>query len=115
MLTDISRMRVFLKLGVTDMRKSINTLGPLVEGTMNLPPMAENLYVFCNRRKDIIKILYWDRNGFCLWQKRLEEDVFRWPTTQQEVLEIDRTELEWLLRGLDLTKAHKKLNFSSVI
>lgn len=114
MLTDISRMKVFLKLGVTDMRKSINTLSPIVESTMGLPSMAENLYVFCNRRKDIIKILYWDRNGFCLWQKRLEEDVFRWPETKEEVLEIDRTELEWLLRGLDLTNAHKKLNYLSV-
>ena len=115
MLTDISRMKVFLKLGVTDMRKSINTLSVLVQGSMGMDPFADSLYVFCNRRKDIIKILYFERNGFCLWMKRLERDVFRWPDTKNEVMEIDRSELGWLLSGLDIMKAHEKLKFSSVI
>jgi transposase len=108
-------MKVFLKLGVTDMRKSINTLSMLVQGSMGMDPFANSLYVFCNRRQDIIKILYYETNGFCLWMKRLETDVFQWPETKEEVMEVSRTELGWLLSGLDFTKAHEKTNFSSVI
>jgi len=115
MLSDLSRMRVHLKIGITDMRKSIGTLSILVQGEMGMNPFADSLYVFCNRRRDIIKILYWEKNGFCLWQKRLEKDVFRWPETKEQVKEIDRTELGWLLSGLDIAEAHEKLNFSSVI
>jgi len=115
MLSDLSRKRVFLRVGVTDMRKSIGTLSILVQGEMGMDPFAESLYVFCNRERAIIKILYWDRNGFCLWMKRLEKERFRWPETKKEVEEIGRQELEWLLNGLDFTKAHGKLNFSSVI
>jgi len=115
MLTDLSRKRVFLKIGVTDMRKSIGTLSILVQGEMKMDPFAESLYVFCNRRKEIIKVLYWDKNGFCLWMKRLEKERFRWPETKKEVEEIRREELEWLLSGLDYTKAHGKLIFSSVM
>lgn len=114
MLIDVSRMRIHLKLGATDMRKSFGTLSLLVQGEMGMDPFADRLYVFCNRRHDIIKILWWDRNGFCIWCKRLEKDVFRWPVTEEEVKEIDGTELGWLLSGLDITKAHEKLNFSSV-
>lgn len=115
MLSDLSRKRVFLKVGVTDMRKSIGTLSILVQGEMGMDPFAESLYVFCNRERAIIKILYWDRNGFCLWMKRLEKERFRWPETKKEVEEIGSKELEWLLNGLDFTKAHAKLNFSSVM
>lgn len=114
MLKEMNR-KVFLKIGVTDMRKSIGTLGILVQGDMKMDPFAESLYGFCNRNRDIIKILYWDRNGFCLWMKRLEKERFRWPETKKEVEEIGPQELEWLLNGLDFTKAHAKLKFSSVM
>ena len=115
MLTDISRMRVHLKLGATDMRKSINTLSILVQDSMGMDPFGDSLYVFCNRRKDIIKILYFETNGFCLWMKRLEKERFPWPETKSEVMEVTRTQLGWLLSGLDFTKAHEQLKFSSVI
>ena len=72
------------------MRKSIGTLSILVQGEMKMDPFAESLYVFCNRRKEIIKVLYWDKNGFCLWMKRLEKERFRWPETKKEVEEIRR-------------------------
>lgn len=112
--TDFSRMRVYLRPGVTDMRKSINTLSVVVQETMEMDPFAASLYVFCNRRHDIIKVLYWDANGFCLWQKRLEKHRFKWPGSGGEVMELDLTRLGWLLSGLDYTSAHEKLNFSSV-
>ena len=73
--------RVFLAVGSTDMRKSINGLSVLVERAMDLNPFNGDLFVFCNRRRNMIKILYWDKNGFALWHKRLEKHRFHWPTT----------------------------------
>lgn len=114
MFLDITGMRIFLKHGVTDMRKAINTLSMLVQDGMKMDPFSRSLYVFCNRRRDILKILYWDNNGFCLWMKRLEKHRFRWPESEKEVLEIDGTRLGWLLSGLDITGAHEKLHYTAV-
>ena len=113
-LTDFSQMRVYLKLGITDMRKSINTLSILVQEEMKLDVFSPGLFVFCNRRCDIIKILYWDNNGFALWQKRLEKHKFKWPKDEKDIFEIDHNQLGWLLSGLDITAAHEKLKFSLV-
>ena len=74
-----SDLRVYLATGVTDMRKSIDTLAILVAQQIYLYPLTGHLLAFCNRKRDTLKILYWDRNGFCLWHKRLERDRFRWP------------------------------------
>jgi transposase len=106
--------RVYLALGSTDMRKSINGLSIIVEQTMELNPFSGELFVFCNRRRNIIKILYWDRNGFCLWHKRLEEDRFNWPESEKEVMTIDQSQLQWLLYGLDIADAHKELYYQIV-
>jgi len=105
---------VYLALGSTDMRKSINGLSIMAEQAMDLNPFSGDLFVFCNRRRNIIKILYWDRNGFCLWHKRLEEHRFRWPESEREVMAIDRNSLQWLLYGLDISDAHKKLHYQVV-
>jgi len=109
-----SDIKVYLALGATDMRKSINTLSILASEQMGLDIFSGSLFGFCNRKRDIIKLLYWDKNGFCLWQKRLEKDVFKWPETRQEVLATTRQELIWLIQGLDITKAHKTLKYSAV-
>lgn len=105
---------VFLAIGATDMRKSINGLSLLVEEQFALDLFSGSYFAFCNRRRDIVKILYWEESGFCLWMKRLEKDVFRWPESEQEVIEVSRTALNWLLQGLDLQQAHKRLSYSSV-
>jgi len=103
--------RVYLALGSTDMRKAINGLSILVEQAMDLNPFSGDLFVFCNRRQNIIKILYWDENGFCLWQKRLEEHRFKWPRLPEQVLAINREQLNWLLAGLDFSSAHQRLYY----
>lgn len=112
-----SKMQVYLNIGNTDMRKSINTLSLLVEGEMDLDPFSGHLFAFCNRRRNIIKILYWDRNGFCLWQKRLEKDKFNWPQSYEQVLKIDQRQLSFLLEGLDLNQAmaYKELHYSRML
>jgi transposase len=93
------------------MRKSINGLSALVERAMDLNPFAGDLFVFCNRRRNMIKILYWDQNGFALWLKRLEKHRFHWPTRAGEVVCLKAKELEWLLAGLDYTHAHEQLHY----
>jgi transposase len=105
---------VYLALGFTDMRKSINGLSIMVEQAMGHNPFSGDLFVFCNRHRRIIKILYWDRNGFCLWQKRLEKDRFKWPKSADEVISIDQRQLQWLLSGLNIADAHRQLYYQSV-
>lgn len=107
-------LRVFLAVGTTDMRKSIESLCLLVQMQLALDPFAGHLFGFCNRRRNMVKILYWDRNGFCLWQKRLERHRFVWPQSQQQVLGLDGRELNWLLEGLDLRqyRSHETLHYS---
>ena len=111
-----SDSKVYLALGFTDMRKSINTLSILVEKSLSLDPFSGHLFAFCNRRQTILKILYWDRNGFCLWQKRLERHQFKWPVEASEILEIEQRELNWLLEGLDIrqSQAHSNLSYSLI-
>lgn len=104
-------IRVYLALGATDMRKAINGLSVLVEQAMGRDPFSGDLFVFCNRRKNILKILYWDQNGFCLWHKRLEEHRFLWPKRPEQVMAIDRKQLDWLLAGLDIGRAHQRLYY----
>jgi len=116
MLLPSQGMQVYLALGNTDMRKSINGLSVLVESNMDLDPFSGHFFVFCNRRRNILKVLYWDRNGFCLWHKRLEKDRFRWPESEREVLNIGHRELMWLIEGLEIRQqdAHKSLSYSVI-
>jgi transposase len=109
-------IKVYLGLGATDMRKSIDSLSVLVSEHLNQNPFSGHFFVFCNRGRTILKILYWDRNGFCLWHKRLEKDKFRWPEYRSEVHEISDRELRWLLEGLDIEQAHAhgNLDYQSV-
>ena len=112
-----SNVRVFLAPGSTDMRKAINSLSILVEATLRLDPFSGHLFVFCNGGRTILKVLYWDRNGFCLWQKRLEKHRFKWPQNRDEVMEIGTRELSFILEGLDIqaVKPLKELKYKSVI
>ncbi|ACN17519.1 transposase [Desulforapulum autotrophicum HRM2] len=90
-----SNIRVYLAMGITDMRKSIDGLSILVSERLELDPFSGHLFVFCNRKRNMIKILYWDRNGFCLWHKRLEKHFFKWPTSKEEIMTIEKRELTW--------------------
>lgn len=106
--------KVYIAIGAVDMRKAINGLSTLVAGTLRLDVFSGCFFAFSNKRRSMVKILYWDSNGFCLWQKRLEKSRFRWPNSSKEVLEITHRELQWLLSGLDIkqSKAHKTLVYS---
>jgi transposase len=111
-----SNIRVYLAMGITDMRKSIDGLSILVSEHLELDPFSGHLFVFCNRKRNMIKILYWDRNGFCLWHKRLEKHFFKWPASKKEIMTIEKRELTWLMDGLNIhqKEAHHFLNYSTL-
>jgi transposase len=105
---------IWLVLGSTDMRKSIDGLSLLVADQLNMDALSGQLFVFCNRARSIIKILYWERNGFCLWQKRLEGFRFFWPSSEHEVQAVDKRYLFLLLEGINplQIQGHPVKNFS---
>jgi transposase len=115
MLRPDAQTQVYLYVDPVDMRKSIDGLSVLVEQEMALSPMMEALFVFCNRGRDKIKILCWERNGFIVWYKRLEKQRFRWPKAG-ETLQLSGRELNWLLDGFDIfhNQAHKTVLFDTV-
>lgn len=94
-------LKVYLHRDAVDGRKNINGLALLVEQGLKLDPFAPALFVFGNRRRDRIRILLWDRNGFWLMTKRLETDRFTWPD-DAEVVALNVEQLHWLLSGIDL-------------
>ncbi len=109
--------QVFLYRQPVDFRKSIGGLSILVEQELGHSPFGAALYVFVNRQRDKIKALYWHRNGFCLWYKRLERERFAWPQRLEEpTVALTMQELEWLLEGFDLwrNQPHKTLHYQSV-
>lgn len=106
MINDISSKQVFLATGNTDLRKSIDGLAILVKECFNLDPFSTCLFVFCNKKRDKIKILQWEHNGFWLYYRRLERGKFYWPTTKDDVVSISYREFRWLLDGLSLEQKH---------
>ena len=98
-----SSLKVWLSAKPTDMRKAIDGLSFLVVDAMQLDPNSGELFIFYNRQFNKLKILYWDKNGFCLWYKRLEKYHFKLPKNPSSHLQISATQLRWLLDGLDFT------------
>lgn len=94
-------LKVYVHRDAVDLRKSINALAAIVEQSMKLDPFAQAVYVFSNQRRDRVKMLLWERNGFWLLMKRLEQDRFAWPR-KQAVLKLKTEQLHWLLNGIDI-------------
>lgn len=112
MLNFNSEAKIYLRTGATDMRKSINGLAGLVQTEMFLDPFSSAYFVFCNKTRHLIKLLYWDKTGFALWYKRLEEHKFPWPQKEEETRNITAEEITWLLSGVDFFKAHEKVKYT---
>ena len=99
-MMNLAGKRVYLACGFTDMRKSINGLAAIVEGSFKHDPFDGALFVFCNRRRDRVKILEWDIDGFWLHFKRLEKGHFKWPTPGDEAtMSLTGEELMYFLSG----------------
>ncbi len=109
--------KVFIHRDPVDMRKGINGLCEIVQFEMGLDFKGRYLFVFSGRRKDRMKILYFDRSGYCLWQKRLEKENFPWPRkSTEEVVHISTEQMSWLLEGYDIwkMKPFEELSFELV-
>jgi len=112
-----SNIPIYLHVDAVDFRKSINGLSVIVDEAMGLSPFEVGVFVFCNRRRDKLKVLYWDNTGFALWYKRLEKDKFKWPRkVSDDVLVLTGEQWNWLLRGLNFLdiKPHQEWQFSAV-
>ena len=106
-------VRVYLCTSPCDMRRSFDGLHALVAGAMKLDAFAGHLFCFANRRRDRVKILYWDRDGFAVWAKRLEEGTYAMPfrEDQEHHREITAQELGALLSGIDLSQAKRRKRY----
>jgi transposase len=104
-------VRVFVARGATDLRKSFDALSAVVRDVLRQDPLSGHLFVFLNRRRDRIKVLYWDRVGFCLFYKRLEGGSFEAPSVEQ----IDAGTLLQLLQGIELSSVRRKKWYSRVM
>lgn len=117
MRPSVTLPQVYLCAEPVDFRKSITGLSLLVEQQLELDPFEKTLFVFTNRRRNKIKILYWEKNGFCLWYKSLQKERFKWPKEQLTTTVIlNGEQLNWLLDGFDLwrNKPHQPLHYRSV-
>lgn len=95
---------IYLYRHPVDMRKAANGLVAIVEGEMELDPFSARLFVFCNNARTIVKIVYWEGNGFVLWMKKLQKLRFQWPSDLPlDVIELNAQQVNWLLSGYDLT------------
>lgn len=118
MFGDISKAeKIYIACGYTDMRKSIDGLAAIVQQNFQLNPFQNSLFLFSGRRRDRMKALYWEGDGFVLVYKRLEGGRFQWPMNAEAVRSITSQEFRWLLEGLsiDQPKAVKKLNITTCL
>ena len=108
---------IILATGATDFRKQITSLSSMVTMQNHMDPFADGyVFIFCNRRRNAIKVLRYDKNGFVLATKKLLDGMkFQWPRNKDEVKEITKQQLEWLLDGLEIEQkhAHHSVDLSS--
>ena len=100
--------RIYLYNGPCDMRKSFDGLCGMVRSELGADPLSGSLFVFCNRRRNMVKVLYWDRDGFAIWYKRLEQGTFTLPVVEGRGGIIERRELAMLLEGVIPKKVGKR-------
>ena len=107
--------KVYLACGSTDLRKNIDALSSLVQDSFKLDPYSDTMFVFCNRSRDIIKILEWDGDGFWLHTKKIEQGRFNWPpTAEEDLMDLTRRELEILIGSTRLrSKLQRRRIFGS--
>jgi len=104
-------VKIFVASGPTDMRRSFDGLCAMAQHVLLKDPFSGHLFVFCNRRRDRVKILFWDRSGFVLWCKRLEEGTFHLPSSDATHVEMESAELALVLEGIDLDGAKRRKRY----
>ena len=118
MLNDFKcRCPVYIACGYTDLRRGIDGLAGIVESQFEMNPFQQVMFLFCGRKGDRLKALYWEGDGFLLLYKRLEQGSFQWPRTKNEVQALTPQQYRWLMEGLSIEqpKAHKPMTRLSMI
>lgn len=115
MISLAPQIRAFVYRKPTDMRKSFDGLVALTESALRQDPLSGSLFVFLNRRRDRIKILYWGQTGFCIWYQQLQKGTYQLPDDKsleaQESIEVTRSQLSLILDGIDLSSARQRMRF----
>lgn len=114
MIPDLSKVDIYVRPGVTDMRKQVNGLSIIVEEQMEDNPGSGALFLFCSKDRRLMKCIWWDRNGFCLWQKRLEKGKYPWPDTEEKARSINREQFTMLLDGIDFWNAYQSITYEEM-
>jgi transposase len=109
-------VRIFLAADATDMRKGFDSLACLVQSSLTRDPLSGHLFVFRSRRGDRVKVLYWDKDGYALWYKRLERGTFRFPAIATgdgaKGVEVEAADLMMILDGVDLGSVRRQRRYS---
>ena len=115
-MTDLSNLRIFVCTSPIKMNLGFDRLMGVAQGTFDQDPLSGHLFLFFNRQRDRIKILFWDVDGFCIWYKRLEVGVFQLPAVaaDQPGVELDCCQLNRLLGGLDLRNGRRRRRYRRV-
>jgi len=105
-------VRIFISTEPTDMRKGFDGLSAIVEHGWGASPLSGDLFVFSNRRRTLLKLLYWDTDGYAIWYKRLEQGGFRIPSpTPEGRIELTTAKLAMILEGIDITNTRKRKRY----
>jgi transposase len=115
-MTDLSNLRIFVCLMPTKMNYSFDRLMGMAQETFDQDPLSGHLFLFFNRQRDRVKILFWDVDGFCIWYKRLEAGTFQMPavTDEQQGIELNSDQLTKLLGGMDLNSGRRRRRYRRV-
>lgn len=105
-------VRIYVCVAAADMRKGFDGLAALAREVIAEDPLSGHLFVFRNRQADRIKVLYWDRDGYAIWQKRLERGSFAFPASKAKRMELTSVQLHMILQGMDLAKVQQCRRFS---
>ena len=116
MRTALALTQVFLYQQPIDFRKAHMGLCAIIECELGHDPFAGHLYAFTNKRRNKIKCLFWEDNGFVLYYKSLSEEKFKWPKRDDKLITLTGQQINWLLDGYDISamKGHKKLHYEAV-
>ena len=114
MRLDFSHTRIIIRPGTTNMLASREQLLETIKTIMKDDPFSGAVFIFCNRKRNILKMIWWDKTGFWVAQKKLEKGQWPWPNTQKEVKQLNLDQIEMLLKGVDFFKGHEELFFSEI-
>jgi transposase len=115
MLNLPSSVRILYCVVPVDMRRSFDSLAEIVRSALGEEPMSGHLFVFRNKNEDSVKVLYWDRDGYAIWYKRLEKGKFALPRGTSAGVQIDSTTFSMLLHGVDLKAAHRQARYAAPV